>query len=110
MIYVLYQFPMGKVEELSKSSIWHTAPMLVVARCACAGTPVRYAFAPLCGSSSPQNAGHFGDPYLQEDEPKAKSDWLSATAKDDRYQCTFQNRTSIHYGKGKDRGNDSYNL
>ena len=23
----LYQFPMGKVEELSKSLIWHTTPM-----------------------------------------------------------------------------------
>ena len=95
-----YQFPMGKVEVLSKSaSDWLTVPMLVVARCACAGTPVRYAFAPLCGSSSPQNAGHFGDPVF----PKSGfiRDWLSATAKGDRYQCTFRYRTSIPYGKGK---------
>ena len=80
---LLYQFPMGKVEELSKSLIWHTTPMLVVARCACAGTPVRYAFAPLCGSSSPQNAGHFGDPVFPKKRSiLANADWLRATAKD----------------------------
>ena len=33
---------------------------------------------------------------------KSASDWLSATAKGDRYQCTFRYRTSIPYGKGKD--------
>ena len=78
-----YQFPMGKVEELSKSLIWLTTPMLVVARCACAGTPVRYAFAPLCGSSSPQNAGHFGDPVFPKKRSiLANADWLRATAKD----------------------------
>ena len=97
-----YQFPMGKVEELSKSLIWLTTPMLVVARCACAGTPVRYAFAPLCGSSSPQNAGHFGDPVFPKKRSiLANADWLRATAKESKFKCTFQNRTSIPYGKGK---------
>ena len=67
-----YQFPMGKVEELSKSLIWHTTPMLVVARCACAGTPVRYAFAPHRGSSSPKNAGHFWDPVTPRRRAKGE--------------------------------------
>ena len=57
----------------------------------------RFAAPPL-----PKMRGISGTPYLQEDEPKAKSDWLSATAKGDRYQCTFRYRTSIPYGKGKD--------
>ena len=63
----------------------------------------RFAAPPL-----PKMRGISGTPYLQEDEPKAKSDWLSATAKDDRYQCTFRYRTSIPNGKGK--GSTTYEM
>ena len=66
----------------------------------------RFAAPPL-----PKMRGISGTPYLQEDEPKAKSDWLSATAKGDKYQCAFHYRTSIPYGKGKDNdGSKSYSM
>ena len=68
-----YQFPMGKVEVLSKSaSDWLTVPM------------------------------------QQRSKSGFIRDWLSATAKGDKYRCTFQNRTSIPNGKGKGKRSARY--
>ena len=38
---------------------------------------------------------------LREDEPQAKSDRQSATAKEGKSKRAYENRTSIPYGKGK---------
>ena len=69
-----HQFPMGKVEELSKSLIWHTTPM------------------------------------QQRSKSGFIRDWLSATAKGDKYRCTFHYCTSIPYGKGKVKTEPKCNL
>ena len=58
----------------------------------------------------PKMRGISGTPYLQEDEPKAKSDWLRATAKEGKFKCVFHSRSSIPYGKGKAAGNDKGNI
>ena len=39
---------------------------------------------------------------LREGEPQAKTDRQSATAKADKSKRTYDNRTSIPYGKGKE--------
>ena len=40
-------------------------------------------------------------PMQQRSKSGFIRDWLSATAKGDKYQCTLRYRTSIPYGKGK---------
>ena len=40
---------------------------------------------------------------LREDEPQAKTDRQSATAKEEKSKRAYDNRTSIPYGKGKDK-------
>ncbi len=83
-----YQFPMGKVKtseritKIQKRDIKYQFPMGKVEELS-------------------KSLIWLTTPMQQRSKSGFIRDWLSATAKGDRYQCTFRYRTSIPYGKGK---------